>query len=137
MLTLAIPAHYGAMPSSSGELTGLVAGPYELPATFACVMLLSTFLLVVFMKPGTMARLVAGVPFSLFILALVSVVIQEATGFILLSFSMAEAPSPTHSTLRLAAELICYLAAWQCIPWLYVGKERLIAFAVYLLTGRK
>ncbi len=136
MFPLAIPSHYGAMPATSGELTGLVAGSYQLVATFACVMLLSTFLLVVFMRPGTMARIVSGVPFSLFILALISIVVQEATGWQLIDFSMAEAPSPLLSTLRLAAELLCFLAAWKCIPWLYVGKEALIAFAVRLLTRR-
>ncbi len=110
--------------------------PYALVATFAAVMLLSALVLVVFMRPGTTARLVVGVPFSLFILALVAIPLQAATGFQLLDFSMAEAPSPTLSTLRLAAELLCYLAAWQCVPWLYVGKEALISAAVRAITKR-
>ncbi len=110
--------------------------PYALVATFAAVMLLSALVLVVFMRPGTTARLVVGVPFSLFILALVAIPLQAATGFQLLDFSMAEAPAPTLSTLRLAAELLCYLAAWQCVPWLYVGKEALISAAVRAITKR-
>ncbi len=136
MSPLAIPSHYGAMRTSSGELTGLVAGPFELPAIFACVMLFSALVLVVFMKPGTMARIIAGVPFSLFILAIAAIPLQAATGFTLLDFSMAEAPSPALSTLRFAAELLCYLAAWKCIPWLYVARESLISFFVRLLTRR-
>ncbi len=110
------------------------ASPYELPATFATVMLLSALVLVVFMKPGTMARMVAGVPFSLFILALASILLEAAAGFRLVEFSIAEAPSPTLSTLRLAAELLCYLAAWKCIPWLFVAKESFITAVVRLLT---
>ncbi len=120
----------------SGELTQLAAGPYELVATFAVVMLLSAFVVVVFIRPGTMARIIASVPFSLFILSLAAIPLEAATGVRLLDFSMAEAPSPTLSTLRLAAELLCFAAAWKCVPWLYVGKERLIDLAVRLLTRR-
>ncbi len=118
------------------ELTNLTAGPYELPATFACVMLLATLVLIVFMKPGSMPRIFAGIPFSLFILTLVAIPLEAATGFQLLDFTLAEPPSPTLSTLRLAAELLCYAAAWKCVPWLYVGKDALIAGVVRLLTHR-
>ncbi len=118
-------------------LHSFLAGSYELPATFAAVMLLSALVLVVFMRPGTTARIVTGVPFSLFILATAAIPIQAATGFLLLDFSLSEPPSPAHSTLRLAAELICFYAAWKSVPWLYVGKEKLIEAAVRALTGRK
>ncbi len=113
-----------------------LASPYALPATFAAVMLLSALVLVVFMRPGTMARIIVGVPFSLFILAIAAIPLQAATGFLLPDFSMTEAPSATVSTLRLAAELLCFLAAWKCVPWLYVGKEALIDFVVRSLTRR-
>ncbi len=136
MCTLAIPSSYGAMRSSAGELAPFVAGPYELVATFMFVMLFAALVLVAFMRPGTMARLIAGVPFSLFILSMVSILLQATTGIPLMDFTIAEAPSPTLSTLRLAAELLCYLAAWKCIPWLYEGKERLIDFFANLLTRR-
>ncbi len=117
--------------------TQLTTSPYTLTATFGCVMLLTALVLVVFMRPGTTARIVAGVPFSLFILAIASIPLQAATGFLLLDFSMSEAPSPLLSTLRLAAELACFYAAWKSVPWLYVGKEKLIETAVRALTGRK
>ncbi len=125
---------YGAPGAGGRELAESVAGPYELPATFAVVMLLSALVLVVFMKPGGMARIIASVPFSLFILSIVAIPLQAATGFILLDFAMSETPSPVSSTLRLAAELLCYLAAWKCIPWLYLAKEAFIRFIVRLLT---
>ncbi len=131
-----LPPHVQGASTATGELSAFVASPYELPATFAAVMLLSALVLVVFMRPGTMARIVAGVPFSLFILAIAAIPLEAATSFRLIDFSMAEPPSPTLSTLRLAAELVCYLAAWKCIPWLYVGKEKLIEVAVRLLTRR-
>ncbi len=118
------------------DTTPLLSSPYALPATFAMVMLLSTLVLVVFMRSGTTARIIAGVPFSLFILTLVAIPLQAATGVLLLDFSLTEAPSPTRSTLHLAAELLCYLAAWKCIPWLYVGKDALINTVVRLLTKR-
>ncbi len=117
--------------------TQLSASPYALTATFGCVMLLSALVLVVFMRPGNMARIIVGVPFSLFILALVAVPVQAATGLHLLDFSLSEAPSALNSTLRLAAELACYAAAWKCVPWLYVGKDSLINAAVRLITGQK
>ncbi len=114
----------------------LSAHPYALPATFAMVMLLSALVLVVFMRPGTMARLVIGIPFSHFILAIAAIPLQAGTGFALLDFSLAEPPSPARSAMRFAAELLCYVAAWQCIPWLYVGKDSFIAACVRLLTRR-
>ncbi len=114
----------------------LSATPYALPATFAAVMLLSALVLVVFMRPGTMARIIIGVPFSLFILVLAAIPLQAATGLALLDFSLSSAPSPLLSALRLAAELLCYLAAWKCIPWLFVGKDAFIDLCVRLLTKR-
>ncbi len=116
--------------------TGLAATPYELEATFAGVMLLTALVFVVFMRPGTAARLIIAVPFSLFILALVAIPLQAASGFALLDFSLAASPSPSLSMLRLCAELLCFIAAWKCAPWLHVGKEALIGFCVRLLTRR-
>ncbi len=129
-------SQYAASRTSPEALPELVAGPYAELAVFACVMLLACFVLVVFMRPGNMARLIAGIPFSLFILALIAIPLQAMAGFHLIDFSMAEAPSPLLSALRLGAEILCYAAAWQCIPWLYIGKERLIDFIVRKLTKR-
>ncbi len=124
------------MTAMSPDVTPLSASPYALPATFAAVMLLSALVLMVFMRPGSLGRLIVSVPFSLFILTLAAIPLQAATGITLLDFSMSEAPSPILSTLRLTAELACYYAAWKCLPWLYVGKNWLIELAVRLLTRR-
>ncbi len=125
------------LPQTSPELLPeLVATPYAEAAVFALVMLLAALVLILFMRPGNAARMVAGIPFSLFILALIAIPLQAVTGFRLLDFSMAGGETPTLSLLRLAGELLCYYAAWQCIPWLYLGKEKFIDFCVRLLTKR-
>ncbi len=130
------PASYGASKTSPEVLPELVAGPYAEPAVFAIVMLLAALVLVVFMRPGNFARMIAGIPFSLFILSLIAIPLQALTGFRLIEFSMLGNETPTLSLLRLAGELICYVAAWQCIPWLYVGKEKFIDFCVRMLTKK-
>ena len=112
------------------------ASPFELTATFAGVMLLATFVVVVFTRPGALSRIVTAVPFSLFILCLIALPLDKFFGWQLIDFNLDSTASFTTSTLRLAAELACYLAAWQSTPWLYVGKDAAINFAVRLLTRR-
>ncbi len=125
-----------ALPTPAPEVSLLDGSPYELLATFACVMLLTTLVVVVFSRPGALTRIIAAVPFSLFILCLIALPLDKFLGWQLIDFSLDSAAGFGTSTLRLAAELACYLAAWQSTPWLYVGKDASINFAVRLLTRR-